>query len=71
MTQLSEKCLERQAEFDDALGPEVLFVFFDPDVSPRTMTEHAAAVGRRFQEGPPATSFSTRGWERHTQCRLA
>jgi hypothetical protein len=32
MARLAESCLREQSAFNDALGPEILFLFFDPDV---------------------------------------
>lgn len=38
MTALMEGCLKAQPEFDDALGPEILFLFFDPNIRARDLT---------------------------------
>ena len=42
---LIKDCLNRKEEFNDILGPEILFLFFDPDVPVHKLAED----GRRFR----------------------
>jgi hypothetical protein len=54
ITQFNEACLRRQAEFDHALGPEVLLAFFNPNVSSRRMSDDATRIRRGIRNQEPA-----------------
>jgi hypothetical protein len=55
MARLAESCLREQSAFNDALGPEILFLFFDPDVP----------IGQLFKDGRFVAEQLTRGGARY------
>lgn len=54
ITNLANECLNRQDAFNDALGLEILFIFFDPNVPPRSLAEDGSRMARHHRRGREA-----------------
>ena len=54
MRNLVRECLQRQSEFNDALGLEILFAFFDTDLTVRAMAEDGTRLSARHVRRSPA-----------------
>jgi hypothetical protein len=54
LTNLVCSCVERQASFDDALGPEILLALFDPGVTTREMVDDGILVRSALRAEQPA-----------------
>ncbi|MBU8542236.1 MULTISPECIES: hypothetical protein [Roseomonadaceae] len=54
MEMLIQSCLENKNQFDDALGPEIMLLFFDPDLSARAMSEGGVEMRESFERGQSA-----------------
>jgi len=57
MRSLVRSCAEKQNEFDDALGPEILFALFDPNVSTSKMLGDGIYVRKKLGDEQPAARF--------------
>ena len=62
MAALVRKCIEKQSEFNEALGSEILFLFFDTELPPLSQTEAGGLIEKHLlKEGPAKFLFSGHG----------
>lgn len=53
MSLLTKACIERQSEFNDALGYELLFLFFNPIQNSRTLAKDGRFLRENFSKENP------------------